>query len=104
MDDDTYYTRQHYDVPTKKLKVCSPLECTGPVLNATLPFLFAIKPKLSVFCTCKQPQNPDRVMIQCDACDKWYHDTCIKASDEDKAADVWRCPKCTASNKSAKKK
>ncbi|PSC73332.1 BAH-PHD domain-containing [Micractinium conductrix] len=26
-----------------------------------------------VHCTCKQPENPDRPMSQCDACKEWFH-------------------------------
>ncbi|CAD8073989.1 unnamed protein product [Paramecium primaurelia] len=33
--------------------------------------------KLQNHCTCKQPQNPDQIYIQCDKCQKWYHITCV---------------------------
>ena len=25
------------------------------------------------FCTCKQPENPDRLMVCCESCDAWFH-------------------------------
>ena len=31
--------------------------------------------KLNVYCTCRKPQNPDELMIQCDACEDWLHCT-----------------------------
>ena len=28
-------------------------------------------------CTCQQPHNPDEIIIQCSACNKWLHGRCI---------------------------
>ena len=27
----------------------------------------------SPFCICKQPENPDRLMVCCERCDAWFH-------------------------------
>ncbi|KAH8743672.1 hypothetical protein F5883DRAFT_592157 [Diaporthe sp. PMI_573] len=29
------------------------------------------------FCMCKQPENPDRQMIECPACKEWLHEECL---------------------------
>ncbi|KAH8755363.1 hypothetical protein F5883DRAFT_469315 [Diaporthe sp. PMI_573] len=30
------------------------------------------------FCMCKQPENPDRRMIECPTCKEWLHEECLK--------------------------
>lgn len=78
--------------------------------------------KLPLYCTCKQPQNPDRKMILCDACENWFHSTsdaaqnpvcaralahvhgsayvlacavtCVKAGKKEQDAPTWLCPTC----------
>lgn len=25
------------------------------------------------FCSCKEPENPDRLMVCCEGCEAWYH-------------------------------
>lgn len=34
--------------------------------------------KLSTYCKCKQPANPDGTLIECKGCEHWMHDTCIE--------------------------
>lgn len=29
-------------------------------------------------CSCKQPHNPDTLLVQCERCDKWQHELCIR--------------------------
>eukprot|EP01147_Barroeca_monosierra_P000151 gene151-3542_t len=45
------------------------------------------------FCVCKQPYNPDRLMICCDKCDKWYHTSCMRVGKK-KIKERWVCSLC----------
>ena len=46
----TYFTRFDYSAITSKFK----------------------ETPVRLFCICNQPQNPDRLMVQCDRCSDWY--------------------------------
>jgi hypothetical protein len=68
------YWREDYDARRKSIKVG---RIPHHVPRAT-PWLMGRaggQTKLPVFCVCKQPQNPDRMMILCDACEDWFHST-----------------------------
>ncbi|XP_075147041.1 protein partner of snf [Haematobia irritans] len=51
-----------------------------------------------LWCICRQPHN-NRFMICCDACEDWFHGTCVNITKamglemEQKGID-WTCPKC----------
>ncbi|XP_064597894.1 uncharacterized protein LOC135464397 [Liolophura sinensis] len=49
-----------------------------------------------LYCLCKQLDDPDRTMIQCDFCDEWFHPACVDL-EEGEVNDVgrWYCPPCT---------
>ncbi|KAF8067400.1 hypothetical protein HT031_002448 [Scenedesmus sp. PABB004] len=52
-------------------------------------------PRVPVFCVCEMPYNPDKVMVQCDACTEWYHPECLgKSRAELKDQANWSCPAC----------
>ncbi|KAI8917409.1 hypothetical protein BC831DRAFT_394106, partial [Entophlyctis helioformis] len=51
-----------------------------------------------VFCICRQPYDDSQFYIQCDACDEWFHGTCMNVSeDESEAVDKWYCQACIQS-------
>ncbi|GAB4815108.1 hypothetical protein N2152v2_002154 [Parachlorella kessleri] len=54
-----------------------------------------LPPSVYIYCLCRLPENPDRVMIQCDGCTEWYHPECCGLS-ADVAASLQQffCPKC----------
>jgi hypothetical protein len=79
---DIYFCRARYDHRQKELAV--PVD------------------KWPKHCLCKTPINPDRGIIQCDNCTKWYHLECLNLTKE--VADTieqYKCPECkgTASRK-----
>ena len=48
----------------------------------------------NLYCFCKQPYG-GRFMIQCDACDEWYHGSCVNISaSEALSIDKYKCPVC----------
>lgn len=73
-EETVFYTREFYDYEAKE--IISPLE------------------KL---CVCQTPENPDLQMIQCDACESWYHVKCTQVSDEEMEKKYFICQKCRAS-------
>ena len=46
----TFFTRFYYSATTRKFK----------------------ETPVRLYCICNQPQNPDRLMVQCDRCSDWY--------------------------------
>lgn len=36
--------------------------------------------RVPVYCTCEMPYNPDDLMVQCEACQEWFHPECIGVS------------------------
>lgn len=51
----------------------------------------------TVFCVCKQPNNPTEPYAQCSLCKDWFHPVCVGyQSVEDIAAiSPWYCPSCS---------
>lgn len=47
-------------------------------------------------CVCQTPLNPDRSYIQCDKCERWYHQDCVGLSKEEThAIEQYFCSRCT---------
>ncbi|KYO38899.1 histone lysine demethylase PHF8 isoform X1 [Alligator mississippiensis] len=48
-----------------------------------------------VYCLCRLPYDVTRFMIECDACQDWFHGSCVGV-EEDMAAeiDLYHCPNC----------
>ena len=55
-----------------------------------------------LFCSCQQPYNPDRDMVECDSCKAWFHPDCVGLEDEElervmaEQEAEWACPECAA--------
>ena len=48
--------------------------------------------------TCQMPDNGSE-MVECDSCDRWYHNTCVPTYNPESD---WNCPGCTMSEPSKK--
>ena len=50
-----------------------------------------------VYCVCRQPEGGE--MIECNACQEWFHDLCVKTSTFvwKKSDAVWFCNACSRS-------
>ncbi|KFM62672.1 PHD finger protein 3, partial [Stegodyphus mimosarum] len=51
-----------------------------------------------LWCICRKPHN-DRFMIQCDACEDWFHGSCVNVTRQlgrqlEKLNKEWKCPNC----------
>ncbi|XP_035215232.1 death-inducer obliterator 1-like, partial [Stegodyphus dumicola] len=51
-----------------------------------------------LWCICRKPHN-DRFMIQCDACEDWFHGSCVNVTRQlgrqlEKLKKEWKCPNC----------
>ena len=33
--------------------------------------------RVPVYCACEMPYNPDLFMVECEACEEWYHPQCV---------------------------
>jgi len=65
-----------------------------------------LKEALPTYCVCNTPSNPDKMLIACDTCDKWFHAECMKVKSESvaKRKTFYCCKKCESkAGKSAKK-
>ncbi|KNC50237.1 BAH-PHD domain-containing protein [Thecamonas trahens ATCC 50062] len=77
--DHVYFCRQHYRTDTN-----------------------TFAPALDVYCSCKRPCNPDKLMIACDACDDWIHGECAGLDDKGIAAlDNYVCDACKSKKANA---
>lgn len=48
-----------------------------------------------LYCSCSMPYDPDRGMIQCDRCNKWYHFDCVGIKNSENVSDLaWKCTTC----------
>lgn len=55
-----------------------------------------------VYCLCRQPENPDRAMIECGECRDWFHFDCVGMTPEEEKEHLdptngdlqWYCPSC----------
>mmetsp|Transcript_40713 Transcript_40713/g.49384 ORF Transcript_40713/g.49384 Transcript_40713/m.49384 type:complete len:296 (+) Transcript_40713:376-1263(+) len=51
--------------------------------------------RVSVYCTCEMPYNPDEFMVQCDTCHDWFHARCLGAKVTSLQQAHWfLCPYC----------
>jgi len=56
-----------------------------------------------VYCICRKPETPGRMMLGCDTCDEWFHPVCVGLSDnEARELDKFKCPLCKAKKKAEK--
>ncbi|MFS7999400.1 putative chromatin regulator PHD family [Helianthus anomalus] len=39
--------------------------------------------RVTVYCKCNNPYNPDAYMVQCNTCKSWYHPSCLDLKNED---------------------
>ncbi|EDQ91844.1 uncharacterized protein MONBRDRAFT_17694 [Monosiga brevicollis MX1] len=70
--------------PTKSTALPEPAESTGPV-DTTL------------YCSCQQPYDARRFMIECSQCQDWFHGKCVDVHQpEAKFIERYVCPSCTA--------
>lgn len=49
--------------------------------------------KSALLCVCKTPNDPNKMMIECDACNEWYHPVCVGRSQTDDFSS-WFCADC----------
>ncbi|KAK3108400.1 hypothetical protein FSP39_007216 [Pinctada imbricata] len=48
-----------------------------------------------LYCLCKTLEDPNKLMIQCDLCDDWFHPVCVSLDDEEaRNISKWFCPGC----------
>ncbi len=54
-------------------------------------------PDESLFCICKQPNNPTEPYAQCNLCHDWFHPVCvgIQSIEDIAAISPWHCPSST---------
>ena len=51
--------------------------------------------KVKVYCTCHLPNNPQKAMVRCDRCRKWFHKECMGLCvDESLKDEDWHCNSC----------
>ena len=51
--------------------------------------------EVPVFCVCAQPYNPDRLMVECERCEDWFHPECVAETRESVTTELtWMCPVC----------
>lgn len=51
--------------------------------------------EVPVFCACAQPYNPDRLMVECERCEDWFHPECVGETQESVTAEpTWMCRTC----------
>eukprot|EP00045_Choanoeca_perplexa_P009723 m.94862 g.94862 ORF g.94862 m.94862 type:complete len:204 (-) comp15006_c0_seq1:1453-2064(-) len=63
-----------------------------------------LKEPTDKYCTCRQPHNPDKLMICCDECESWFHPKCVRM-DESLVSSLttWRCASCSTSQLPSKR-
>jgi len=81
--------RQHYLNCLSK-NVMTPFPKTP--LHYKKPHMETIK----IFCKCRFPDNGKEKMIQCKACNEWYHQSCenVDSNHFKSLKTVWNCSKC----------
>ncbi|KAJ0441492.1 putative [histone H3]-dimethyl-L-lysine(36) demethylase chromatin regulator PHD family [Helianthus annuus] len=51
--------------------------------------------RVTVYCKCNMPYNPEAYMVQCDKCKDWYHPSCLGLEIEDhEKLEEFVCSKC----------
>ena len=68
--------------------------------RATLPQQITLRPNLNtihvtVYCVCRMPDHYDTNMVQCEACEGWYHYSCMGFKQKRDIPKVWKCRYCT---------
>lgn len=57
-----------------------------------------------LWCICKTAYVPGQFMIQCDACDEWYHGSCVNITpDMAETMDTWICDNCSGQSRANKR-
>jgi hypothetical protein len=56
--------------------------------------------RVTVYCRCKKPNNPDDLMFICDNCEDWFHPRCIGTTADDIRSmhariGAFVCPDCS---------
>ena len=65
-----------------------PFKTTAENIPRPTPSLRSIK----LFCVCNMPECYDKMMIQCDNCNDWFHCSCVLPNST--IPDVWMCSIC----------
>ena len=68
--------------------------------KATLPLQLTLRPHVNtihvtVHCVCDMPDHYDTNMVQYEACEEWYHYSCMRITKERDIPKVWKCGYCT---------
>merc|ERR1711959_243504 len=59
--------------------------------------------KEPVYCICRKPETPGRMMLGCDTCSEWFHPVCIGLSDKEaRELEKFKCPICKEKEKKKK--
>ena len=68
------------------------------------PHSGAFKPDIvPVYCICEIPYNPDRPMVECEACNDWFHYDCVGYEDRTNRQD-FVCAECAATRSKRQKR
>lgn len=72
----TLFWRQAFDVRTYELSVRAPIIQLFPTLWLTA----STSQSIEGICVCKQPENPDKVLVGCSSqtCNVWFHAECLE--------------------------
>ncbi|EEH60015.1 bah-phd domain-containing protein [Micromonas pusilla CCMP1545] len=61
--------------------------------------------RVPVYCVCEMPYNPDRFMVECEACTDWIHPECLRMTKaEVEVMTHFVCPDCTKRHQSEGKR
>ncbi|KAK9821725.1 hypothetical protein WJX81_005807 [Elliptochloris bilobata] len=60
--------------------------------------------RVPVYCVCELPYNPDAYMVQCEACEDWFHPQCIGYTQAQvEPIKNFTCPECQQAGRDAKR-
>jgi len=52
-------------------------------------------PDNQLHCLCRQRNDENKMMMQCDFCDGWFHPGCVDLDDKEaEELSIWHCPGC----------
>ena len=71
--------------------------------NKSSPGRVSARPQISppLYCSCRQPYDKRRTMLQCESCEEWFHLACAGLTVIPSAADSFVCAACSISNTAA---